>query len=187
MAQEDCENEANEMASFLEKKAQQEIMKRAIDAAWIGCTCIGMVIGPLVIAFENMNINRTDLNNTINIWVNRWQREVQYLSDRNVHRNREYYAVQPNLILSPILARFSSRLESVRAAPASVESAQMIPPLKEAYTETVKELYGFLEWTKSSEVRSLIDFDASKYEPQAVQRAQKYWTPAVNEIKKSLG
>jgi len=73
------------MAGFLEKKAQQEMMKRAIDAAWVGCTCIGMVIGPLVIAFENINITRTDLNNTIDIWMDHWQRDVQHLSDRGVN------------------------------------------------------------------------------------------------------
>ena len=75
--------------------------------------------------------------------------------------------MQPNLILSPILARFASSLESIRAASPVVEPAQMIQALKETYQETVKELYNFFEWTKSSEVRSLIDFDASKYEPQA--------------------
>jgi hypothetical protein len=72
------------MASFLEKKAQQEMMKRAIDAAWVATTCIGMVIAPLVVAAEmgGGNIAKSDLKKAIDIWVRQWQLDVQLLSDR---------------------------------------------------------------------------------------------------------
>jgi hypothetical protein len=63
----------------------------------------------------------------------------------------------------------------------------MVKALKEAYTSTIKELFDFFQWTKSSEVSSLIDFDADKYEPHAARKAQMFWTPTVNGIKKLLG
>jgi hypothetical protein len=174
------------MASFLEKKAQQEMMKRAIDAAWVGCTYIGMVIGPLAVAFDVERVTRPRLNEIIDTWLRQWQHDVQHLSDRNLHRNRDYHLVRPNLKLSPILAGFASQLQSIRAS-ATLEPSQMLQAVKEACTTTTGELFDWFNWTKSSEVRSLIDFDASKYEPQAVQRAQKFWTPTVNEIKKAMG
>jgi hypothetical protein len=189
IVQEVYKSGTNGMASFLEKKAQQEMMKRAIDAAWVATTCIGMVIAPLVVATEmgGSKIAKSDLNKAIDTMVLQWRFDVQRLSDRNIDRNREYYAVQPNLILSPILDRFAYALQSIQAAPPSVEAAQMIQALKEAYTSAVKELLDFFQWSKSSEVHSLIDFDAAKYEPQAVRKAQNYWKPTVNEIKKMLG
>jgi hypothetical protein len=174
------------MAGFLtrkiEKQAQQEIMKRAMDAAWIASTCIGMVIGPTATYLEMGNATKSDVNNAMDAWLRGW-RDVQQLSDRNLHRNREYHVVRPNVTLSTILSGFGLQLESIRSS--ALEPSQMLQQVKEAYTTTTVELLDWLKWAKQA--GGLIDFDGDKYELEAVQRAQTHWASTVRELKKRMG
>jgi hypothetical protein len=168
---------------FMEKKAQQEMLKRAMDTSWAASCCIGMVFGPLAAAVEQGNPNRTTVNSLIDDWLAAW-RTVRQLSDRNLHRNRDWYAIQPNKVLSPILLEFEQRLESVRALPGSDGQATILG-VKEAYLATAQELLEFNEWAKS--VGPEIDFDAKKYEDHAARQAQRYWEPTARKLAEMMG
>lgn len=167
--------------SYMERGAQQGMLKRAMDAAWIASTCIGMVYGPLSIALETGGADKSVVDEMVRQWLRHWQ-DIRNMSDRNLHRNRDYYQVRPNEILSPILARFESRLESILSLESSTE---MLVAVKDAYMATLHELIEFNQWANS--IGSSIDFDAAKYDEQAVRRAHRYWSPTVRQLQKMMG
>lgn len=170
--------------SWMEKKAQRAMLKRAMEAAWTAANCIGMVYAPLTIAMEMGSASRADVEGLIDDWLRAW-RNMRHLSDRNLKRNRAHYAVRPNEVLSPILMRFEEELESIHQAP-ELDASSMLARLKDVYTGTMHELaFEFSEWAESA--GPLIDFDAAKYTDEAVRRAQKYWEPTVRELTKAMG
>lgn len=171
------------MASWMEKKAQQEMLKRAMEAGWIASTCVGMVFGPLAVALEMGNASRSDVDQLIDDWLETW-RDVRKLSDRNLHRNRPYYEVRPNEVLSPVLLRFETALVAIRQAP-HPDGQSTIAALKQEYMTTTQELLEFHQWAKS--VGPYIDFDSTKYEERAVKKAHGYWAPTVRRLQKMMG
>jgi hypothetical protein len=142
-----------------------------------------MVFGPLAAVLEMGNAGRSDVNQLIDDWLRAW-RNVRKLSDRNLHRNRPYYEVQPNEVLSPILLRFETTLLTIRQTPDLDGHCAMVS-LKEAYVKTTGELLEFHRWSKA--VGPYIDFDAAKYEETAVKKAQRYWAPSVRRLKRMMG
>lgn len=173
--------------SFMERKAQEQLSKRAMEAQWTAGNCIGMVFGPLSIALETAletgNADRSEVEDFIDDWLEAW-RDVRHLSDRNLHRNRDYHLVRPNEALSPILLEFEEELNSIRRSP-ELTASEMTARIKDAYLATMQELLEFNEWIK--EKGPLIGFDAAKYEAEAVRRGQKYWRPTVAEMAKRMG
>ena len=169
--------------SYMEKRAQREMLKRAMEAAWTAGNCGGMVFGPLTVALEMGNASRTNVEGLIDDWLIAW-RGVRHLSDRNLKRNRDYYAVRPNTVLSPILMKFEQELESIRRLP-DLDGPAMLAKVKDANFAMMQDTVQFNEWAKSS--GSLIDFDATKYEGEAVKRGQKYWERTVREFSKAMG
>jgi hypothetical protein len=173
--------------SFMEKRAQREMLKRAMEAAWTAGNCNGMVFGPLCMALEGAlqrgSANKTNVEGLIDDWLRAW-RGVQHLSDRNLKRNRDYYTVRPNVFLSPTLERFEQELESIRHSP-DLDGPTMLAKIKDAMFTTMRELAEFNEWAKLQGPR--IDFDAAKYEETAVRRGQRYWERTVRELSKAVG
>ena len=144
--------------SWMEKKAQQTGLKRAMEAAWTAANCIGMVYGPLTIALEMGPAGRAAVDSLIDDWLRAW-RGVRHLSDRNLKRNRAHDVVRPNEVLSPILERFEQELEGIRGAP-ELDASSMLARLKDVYTGTMHQLaFEFNEWAES--VGPLIDFEAA--------------------------
>ncbi len=166
---------------WMEKRAQQEMLKRAMEAAWTVSCCIGMVFGPLCTAFEASNVPREEVDALIDHWREAWK-DVQHLSDRNLGRNREHYFIRPNVMLSPILMRLAQSLEAIRNT-ANLDAPAVLVALKDAYLCTVSELYEFNKWAKAS--GPTIGFDASKYEPEAVKRGQRYWESTVRDLNRA--
>jgi hypothetical protein len=168
--------------TFMEKNAQRQMLKRAMEASWTASNCIGMVLGPLSIGFEvaidERKASRPDVEAFIDDCLEAWQ-VVRRLSDRNLRRNREYYAVRPNLILSPILLSFEQNLESIRYSP-DLDSAVMLTKFKDAYISAISQLHDFNTWAKSA--GALIGFDSDSYEAQAVRRGQQYWQSTVRQL-----
>ena len=164
--------------SFMENRAQQEILKRAMEAGWTASTCGGMVFGPLLMLMETGGANRQAVRGLIDNWLAAWQ-NVRYLSDRNLHRNREWHAVRPNEVLSPILARFEQELVSFRSDN-TLDGQALLARVKEEMNGMVQELFEFNEWTISRGPR--VGLDASKYEPKAVRRGKKYWASTIREF-----
>lgn len=168
--------------SYIEKRAQQELLKRAMEAAWTAANCIGMVFGPLSIALEMGDASRPDVERLVDDWLGAW-RDVRHLSDRNLERNRDYYIIRPNEVLSPILFSFEQKLDSIRRSP-ELTGPAMLATVKDASVAATQDLFEFNEWAKSK--GPLIDFDAAKYEEEAVRRGQKYWERTVRELKKMM-
>ena len=170
---------------FMEKRAQKQLLMRAMDASWVAATCSGMVFGPLALMLESAvqtgKAQRQDVDDFIDNWLESWQ-QVRHLSDRNLTRNRHYYEVRPNEMLSPILSDFQMELESIRAS-SKIGPSEAVERLKCEMYDNVKKLQGFNEWAESA--GRLIDFDTKKYEPKAVKRAQNYWEPTVRAFKNS--
>ena len=166
------------IVSFMETRAQREILKRAVEAAWAASTGIGMVFGPLTLAMEHGAASQSELNRLIDEWLAKWA-SVRYLSDRNIHRNRDYYEVRPNERLSPILLDFDSRLRAIRASQYA-GSTEMVAAVKDAYTETILELKQFLDWARSA--GPSVGLDYSKFETVAGTKGQKYWGPTLREL-----
>ena len=171
------------MTKWMERKAQQGMLKRAMEAGWTASTCVGMVFGPLAAALEMGNAARSDVNQLIDDWLQAW-REVRELSDRNLHRNRPHYDVRPNAVLSPILLKFEREMSELRRT-ADSDGPRTTAALKEIYTETIDDLRVFNEWAKA--VGPDIDFDATKYEETAVKKAQRHWEPTVKQLRKMMG
>lgn len=171
------------MTNWMEKKAQQEMLKRAMEAGWTASTCIGMAFGPLAVALEMGNASRSDVDQLLDDWLRVWE-DVRKLSDRNLHRNRPYYEVRPNEMLSPILLEFEQALLRVRQD-ADLDGASAMAALKEIYMATTVELFEFNEWAKS--VGPSVSFDSTKYEGTAVRKAQGYWAPTVRRLQRMMG
>ena len=168
---------------FMEKRAQRGLLMRAVEASWVAATCSGMVFGPLVVMLEGGvqtgKAQRKDVDDFIENWLEAW-RQVRHLSDRNLTRNRDYYVVRPNEMLSPILSEFQMELESIRAASSQIDPPVTVTRLREPMGQITSKLLEFNEWAESA--GKLIDFDAKLYEPKAVQRAHKYWAPTVRVL-----
>ncbi len=60
------------MVNFMEKKAQQGMLKLAMQAAWIATTCIGMVYGPLCYAHEAGGADKSAVDELIHQWLRHW-------------------------------------------------------------------------------------------------------------------
>ena len=166
------------LTAFLEKRAQREILKRAIDGAWAASTCIGMVFGPLTQMLETTGAGKADVIQLVDTWLSAW-RDVRHLSDRNLHRNRDDYEVKPNERLSPILLRFEEELVSIQGRDLS-QPDEVLAAVKEATTATVVELYEFNNWAQA--VGPSVGLDAEKYEGKAVAKAQRLWQPTLREL-----
>ena len=168
--------------SYMERKAQQGLLKRAMEASWIAVTCPGMVFGPLLImletAVESGKAHRQDVDIFIDTWLQAWQR-IRHLSDRNLIRNRVYYAVRPNEDLSRILAEFEQELGSIRSA-SQLSPSETVSRIKATMSDTVSKLLEYNEWAKWA--GSLIEFNSLKYEDKAVRRAHKYWASTVRAL-----
>ena len=171
------------MTTWMEKKAQQEMLKRAMEAGWTASTCIGMLVVPLAVVLEMDNASRSDVDQLLDDVLRAWQ-GVRRLSDRNLHRNRPYYEVRPNEVLSPILLEFEQALWRLRED-ADLDGASAIAALKGIYMATTTDLFGFNEWTKS--VGPNIGFDSAKHERTAVKKAQDYWAPMVKHLRRMMG
>jgi len=167
---------------FMEKRAQRLMLQRAMEASWVASTCSGMVCGPMVMALESAvetgKARRQNVDAFLDNWLRDWQL-VRHLSDRNLSRNRDYYIVRPNEVLSPILSDFQRGLESIRAS-SQLSPSEAVGRIKEEMFGITKKLLGFNEWAESA--GKLIDFEAKQYEPQAVKRAHKYWAPTVRVL-----
>ena len=169
--------------SYMEKHAQQGMLKRAMEAAWTAGNCGGMVFLPLCAALETGNASRSDVERLIDDWLIAWS-GVRHLSDRNLKRNRDYHAVRPNVALSPILMDFQQQMEFIRHS-SDLNGSDMLAKVKDAGFALMQDMIQFNEWAKSA--GSLIDFDAAKYESEAVRRGQKYWERTVRELSKAMG
>jgi len=168
---------------FMERRAQQELLKRAMEAGWTASTCIGMVAGPLWAILEMGQPTRAQVDAVLSDWLRSWQ-SVRRLSDRNLYRNRPYYLIHPNRRLSPLLARFEEQL-SLNLADRQSDVSTIVARVKDAYMKVVFELLEFNRWAKE-EAGPLTGFDAARYDDTAVRRAQRYWEPTVRELKKAL-
>jgi len=158
---------------WMEKKAQQSLCRRAMEAAWTGMTCIGMVYGPLTLMLKSGSPTTGDVLELTEAWLSDWTWVCQ-LSDRNLRRNRAEYLVRPNLVLSPILADFLQTLLSIRAK--LTDPQEMLEKIHDAQLNTTASLFEFNNWIK--EEGKLIGFDAERYQDVAAQRSQRVWRKA---------
>jgi len=168
---------------FMERKAQQEILKRALDAELTASTCIGMVFGPLWAMLEMGQPTRDQVHFAIDGWLDAWQR-VRHLSDRNFHRNRPHYLVRPNFLLSPLLEGFESQLKANRLDEQS-DAATILARVKEDYTQLMGKLFEFHRWA-IDEAGPILRLNLAAYEDKAAKRAQQTWQPAVREFLKAM-
>ena len=164
---------------FMERKAQQEILKRAIDAELIAATCVGMVFGPLWMVLETGDPTRDQVDTALEGWLNAWQ-HVRHLSDRNLHRNRPYYLVQPNVRLSPLLEEFEGQLKR-NLSDGESDAATIVARVKQAFLELSTRLFEFHQWAKN-EAGPVLSLNLESYESTAAKRAQKYWQPALRAL-----
>jgi len=169
--------------SFMENRAQRTMLKRAMEASWTASNCGGMVFLPLTMAMKEGEANKEAVLGLIDNWIESWQ-GVRHLSDRNLNRNREYYTVRPNVLLSPILSRFEVELTTLRNSP-NIDAELMLTQVNELFLGTAHELHEFTEWAKSA--GASLGFDAAKYEAEAVSRGQKYWAKTVRELTEMMG
>lgn len=171
--------------SHMERRAQQALLKRAMEGAWTAGNCMGMVFGPLCVALEAAleagKAGKIDVELLIDEWLEAW-RVVRHLSDRNLKRNRDHYVVRPNMVLSPILLKFQERLESIRHS-SDMDAPTMLAKVNDTMFTTFKDLFEFNGWAKS--VGPLIAFDTVKYEPAAVRRGQRFWERTAREFYKA--
>lgn len=166
-------------AQFMERKAQQEILKRALDAEMTAGCCLGMVVGPAIIMMEMGQPAREEVHYALDGFLDAWQR-VRQLSDRNLERNRPYYTIQPNVRLSPLLEKFERELWANRADDKS-EPAEIVARVKDAYMEETFGLFEFHRWAVD-QAAPMIGLDLAAYEPKAAKRAQRVWEPAVRAM-----
>ena len=128
---------------FMEKRAQRLMLQRAMEAYWVAYTS-DLVFGPLVtmlgIAVETGKAQRHDVDDFLDNWLQTWQ-PVRHLSDRNLNRNRDYYIVRPNEVLSPILSDFQKGLESIRAS-SQLGPSEAVAEMKAAILDNRKKLIG---------------------------------------------
>jgi len=168
---------------FMERKAQQEMLKRALDAELTASTCIGMVFGPLWMMLEMGQPTRDQVHYAIDGWLDAWQR-VRHLSDRNLHRNRPHYLIRPNIRLSALLGEFGSELKANRLDEQS-DAATIVARVKEAFLQLSINLFEFHRWAMD-EAGPMLGLNLASYEGKAAKRAQKTWQPAVREFLKAM-
>jgi hypothetical protein len=166
-------------SEFMERKAQQEILKRALDAELTAGTCNGMLYGPVWMALEYNHATRDQVDTFIDHWLDDWQ-FVRHLSDRNLHRNRPHYLVRPNVRLSPLLEEFESQLKANRLD-AQSDTATIFGRVKEAVIQLSTNLYEFHRWAMD-DAGPMIGLNLASYEDKAARRAQKTWQPAVRAL-----
>jgi len=170
-------------AEFMERKAQQEMLKRALDAELTASTCIGMAYGPVWMALEMGHPTRDQVDTVIDGWLDDWQR-VRHLSDRNLHRNRPHYLVRPNVRLSPLLEEFESQLKANRLDEQS-DTATIVARVKEAFLQLSFNLFEFHRWA-IDQAGPIVGLNLAAYEGKAAKRAQKTWQPAVRAFLEAM-
>ena len=163
--------------NWMEKNAQQSLCRRAMEAAWAGLTCIGMVYGPLTLMLKSGNPTRQDVREFTEALLSDWTRVCE-LSDRNLHRNRAEYIVRPNQVLSPRLAALLPTLLSILAR--ADDPQETLEKIHDAQLRTTADLAEFNEWI--NEHGKLIGFDAEQYTDVAAQRSQRMWTTRQQEL-----
>jgi len=166
-------------AKFMERKAQQEMLKRALDAELTASTCIGMLYGPVWCTLEGGHPTRDQVDTVIDGWLDDWQR-VRHLSDRNLHRNRPHYLVRPNILLSPLLEEFGSQLKVNRSDEQS-DTATIVSRVKEAWLQLMSSLLEFHRWAMD-DAGPMVGLNLASYEAKATKRAQKAWQPALRAL-----
>ena len=167
---------------FMETRAQRELTKRAIDASWVASCGIGMVFGPLCLAVESSvqanEAGREEVDSLVRGWLESWER-VRHLSDRNLHRNRAYHAVRPNLELSPALESMDTELRALLAS-SELSASDAVERCKECNSATMLAIYEFQKWVK--QVAPMIGFNPEGYENGAVRKGQMYWKATVKQL-----
>jgi len=179
---------------WMERKAQQQSLKNTMLASASASACIRLFFTPLLRAMESDTAAAAVvMNQTIDAMLGAWL-EVKWVCDVDLHRDRDYYAVRPRLILSPLLADFEQRLIIIRdsysgsSTMLNQKSSSPLPDtglqihsLKAACAQTIDDLIDFNEWVKT--VAPTIRFNTEPNEIKARRRATKYWGAVMREVR----
>ena len=166
------------LASFLNRKAHKELLKRAMEHSWASVNGISMVFGPLSIALESTQPSRSEVERHIDRWLIAWS-ELKSQIERNLGASGDEYGVWADTILTPILFEFDSRLETIRNNQ-ELGGGEMIA---EVVALNLNAPQGYLEFHTSLVTKGKeIGFDATKSEQKAIKKAHKFWEPTVRGL-----
>ena len=169
------------LLTWMEKKAQQGVLKVAMQVGWTASCCISMVFLPLTIALKEGQAKPQDVRQLIGDQIDAWKKVLQ-LSDRNLHRNREYHEIKPNRVLSPILLGFEHQLVRIGESH-DLDVPARLEALEQAQLGVIKELFDFHQWAKAA--GPLIGFDSAGYEDTAARIGQEYWASTLQQLMKA--
>jgi hypothetical protein len=159
------------MVSWLERRAQQELCRRAMDTAAVANIGVALFLAQLS---QDCCAEEQD-HESVSLWASTWRRawsEVRSICDRNLHRDRPHYDVQPFGYLSQILSLFDQHLARIEQAD-PVEAPKRTQYATEAGQQIICALADYHLWMAS--MGRLVDFDADKYLGEAARKAQRFW------------
>lgn len=170
------------LVDYLEKKAHQTWLKRAMDISWTCANGIGMVFGPLTLVLQEASKSSdivAAIEELIDHWLIDWQ-NLQNQSARILGESRDDYGIRSHAVLSSMMSRFQRELEAIRSDP-HLDGPAMLAKVMALNSETARDFtFRFNEWLESEGAQ--IGFNPAKYQDKAVRKAHKSWEPTVRQM-----